>query len=235
MGFVERTVWRLFNTPPKDPFFDEPSNILTTPSQVSMLSFELPSGSSSSPSSSTSSLSSSSTFWISPGPSPWSFRRYIPLTIRRSVSKKQIAVIACIIIALGFWVAPPPATWKSDIVHVTVQQPLSNPYHILRPVSHTKSAKSTPDPIRWLQRNSNNRYAEGSATNLWSSIPVLGQKNRKPRAALISLVRNSELEGLMQSMRQLEFQWNRKYSYPWIFFNDEPFSDDFKVPSPNEN
>lgn len=51
----------------------------------------------------------------------------------------------------------------------------------------------------------------------------------KPRAALISLVRNSELPGLMQSMRQLEYRWNRKYQYPWIFFNDEPFSDEFKV------
>jgi len=34
---------------------------------------------------------------------------------------------------------------------------------------------------------------------------------------------------LMQSMRQLEFHWNRKYQYPWVFFNDEPFSDEFKV------
>jgi len=30
-------------------------------------------------------------------------------------------------------------------------------------------------------------------------------------------------------MRQLEFQWNRKYNYPWVFFNDEPFSDEFKA------
>lgn len=33
----------------------------------------------------------------------------------------------------------------------------------------------------------------------------------------------------MQSMRQLEHQWNRKYQYPWVFFNDEPFSAEFKV------
>ena len=33
----------------------------------------------------------------------------------------------------------------------------------------------------------------------------------------------------MQSMRQLEFHWNRKYQYPWVFFNDEPFSEEFKV------
>jgi hypothetical protein len=51
----------------------------------------------------------------------------------------------------------------------------------------------------------------------------------RPRAALISLVRNSELPGIMQSMRQLEYHWNRKYRYPWIFFNDEPFSEEFKV------
>ncbi|MCJ1422477.1 hypothetical protein MMC29_000357 [Sticta canariensis] len=55
----------------------------------------------------------------------------------------------------------------------------------------------------------------------------------KPRAALISLVRNSELSGMMQSMRQLEYQWNRKYNYPWIFFNDEPFTDEFKAATQN--
>ncbi len=33
----------------------------------------------------------------------------------------------------------------------------------------------------------------------------------------------------MQSMSQLEYHWNRKYQYPWIFFNDEPFTDEFKV------
>ncbi|KAI9796586.1 MAG: hypothetical protein M1825_000603, partial [Sarcosagium campestre] len=37
----------------------------------------------------------------------------------------------------------------------------------------------------------------------------------------------------MQSMRQLEFHWNREYQYPWIFFNDEPFSDEFKMATQN--
>ena len=51
----------------------------------------------------------------------------------------------------------------------------------------------------------------------------------KPKAALISLVRNQELDGIIQSMTQLEYHWNHKYQYPWVFFNDEPFNDDFKV------
>ena len=50
-----------------------------------------------------------------------------------------------------------------------------------------------------------------------------------PRAAIISLVRNSELAGIQQSIRQLEFRFNSNTShqYPWIFFNEEPFTQEF--------
>jgi alpha 1,2-mannosyltransferase len=54
-------------------------------------------------------------------------------------------------------------------------------------------------------------------------------RTNKPKAALISLVRNQELDGIVQSMTQLEYKWNHKYQYPWVFFNDEPFSEEFKV------
>jgi hypothetical protein len=48
------------------------------------------------------------------------------------------------------------------------------------------------------------------------------------QAAIIALVRNSELRDMAQSMRELEETFNRKFKYPWIFFNDEPFEDQFK-------
>jgi hypothetical protein len=48
------------------------------------------------------------------------------------------------------------------------------------------------------------------------------------KAAIIALVRNSELRDMAQSMRELEETFNRKFKYPWIFFNDEPFEDKFK-------
>ena len=228
MGFIERTVWRLFNSPPKDPFLENSPKLLATPSQTNSLYFDLPSGASSS-SSSTTSLSSSSTFWMSPGPSRWSIHQYLPRATRSVVSKRQIVVVLCIILGLAIWVTPPPRSWKHRVVHINVQEPVSNPYQVLRPASSTAPKKHSPDPEQWLQRNANNKYAETGRANLWSSIPVLGQANKKPKAALISLVRNSELPGLMQSMQQLEFQWNRKYNYPWVFFNDEAFSDEFKV------
>ncbi|KPI36879.1 Alpha-1,2 mannosyltransferase KTR1 [Cyphellophora attinorum] len=55
-------------------------------------------------------------------------------------------------------------------------------------------------------------------------------QGKRPKAALISLVRNADLEGILQSMRQLEYRWNRRYGYPWMFFTEERsgFSEAFK-------
>ena len=47
-------------------------------------------------------------------------------------------------------------------------------------------------------------------------------------ATIISLVRNSELEDMINSMRDLEQTWNYKFNYPWTFFNDVPFTEEFK-------
>jgi len=53
-----------------------------------------------------------------------------------------------------------------------------------------------------------------------------GEVNRTS-ATLLSLVRNSELEGMLQSMKDLEETWNHKFNYPWTFINDEEFSPAF--------
>ena len=47
-------------------------------------------------------------------------------------------------------------------------------------------------------------------------------------ATLLSLVRNEELNDLIPSMKELEATWNHKFNYPWTFFNDVPFTDEFK-------
>ncbi|CAD6445850.1 4e03c49d-b5b0-4125-8f9c-58645fc918c0 [Sclerotinia trifoliorum] len=95
-----------------------------------------------------------------------------------------------------------------------------------------KSNKKKSDPVQWLKENSNNRYAITIGPKTWKS-QLTEWSNPRPKAALISLVRNSELEGMQQSMRQLEARWNHKYLYPWIFFNDEPFSEEFMAGTRN--
>ena len=47
-------------------------------------------------------------------------------------------------------------------------------------------------------------------------------------ATLFMLARNSEVDSAVNSVRELEDRFNRKYGYPWVFLNEEPFSDDFK-------
>lgn len=60
--------------------------------------------------------------------------------------------------------------------------------------------------------------------------PLTGQTNvtRRANAAFVVLARNNEWAQVVSSMKQLENTFNRKFGYPWVFLNDEPFSDDFK-------
>ena len=65
---------------------------------------------------------------------------------------------------------------------------------------------------------------------LWRADDYAADNPNSPRinATLLSLVRNSEVYGMVQAMRDLERTWNHKFNYPWTFFNDEPFSEEFK-------
>ena len=33
---------------------------------------------------------------------------------------------------------------------------------------------------------------------------------------------------MVSAMKDLERTWNHKFNYPWMFFNDEPFTEEFK-------
>ncbi|KAI9041779.1 glycosyltransferase family 15 protein [Aspergillus affinis] len=74
----------------------------------------------------------------------------------------------------------------------------------------------TGEPEGKLWRAEDNDYAPDSPNSA------------RTNAALISLVRNEELDDLIPTMRDLERTWNNKFNYPWIFFNDQPFTQEFK-------
>ncbi|KAJ2556466.1 alpha-1,2-mannosyltransferase ktr1 [Coemansia sp. RSA 1933] len=48
------------------------------------------------------------------------------------------------------------------------------------------------------------------------------------KAAMVALVRNSELDGMRSTIRQIEDRFNRRFEYPYIFLNDEDFTEKFK-------
>ncbi|KAJ1953483.1 hypothetical protein EC988_002969 [Linderina pennispora] len=55
--------------------------------------------------------------------------------------------------------------------------------------------------------------------------PAAGER---VNAAIVVLVRNSELNGLRKSMRMFEDRFNRRFKYPYVLLNDEPFTQEFK-------
>jgi alpha 1,2-mannosyltransferase len=170
--------------------------------------------------SSTASVSSSSSpFWIASRATPRKFvNRAFSLAPRRQISKRQIAVLLILCLAFLISILPTYRPWRRN---PTVSEP---PLSVLRPASSGLEPESKTDPVQWLVENSNNKHAVNDG-GVFAPLRYFG----RPRAALISLVRNTELEGIQQSMRQLEYRWNHKYRYPWVFFNDEPFTEEFKV------
>ncbi|KZV61061.1 glycosyltransferase family 15 protein [Peniophora sp. CONT] len=72
-------------------------------------------------------------------------------------------------------------------------------------------SREVPDSYRWS--------ADSSAQ------PISA---RKANATIVMLARNSDLKGIMKSMKQMEDRFNEQFQYPYTFLNEEPFSDQFK-------
>ncbi|CCF58449.1 hypothetical protein KAFR_0E02970 [Kazachstania africana CBS 2517] len=58
--------------------------------------------------------------------------------------------------------------------------------------------------------------------------PSFENKGKRPKACYVTLVRNSELNSMLNSIRKVEQRFNKQFKYDWIFLNDEPFTDEFK-------
>lgn len=42
------------------------------------------------------------------------------------------------------------------------------------------------------------------------------------------LARNSDVDGAVASIKELEDRFNKRFGYPWLFLNEVPFSNEFK-------
>ncbi|KAG7848788.1 hypothetical protein KL941_001606 [Ogataea angusta] len=69
---------------------------------------------------------------------------------------------------------------------------------------------------------------QGRLLAKYASPPAVEPAARE-NATFFSLVRNSELPGMLQSIKSVEQRFNNRHHYHWIFANNEPFTDDFKT------
>ncbi|KAI7823483.1 putative mannosyltransferase [Kickxella alabastrina] len=60
-------------------------------------------------------------------------------------------------------------------------------------------------------------------------VPKEEIKEPKADAAFVILTRNKDLNDLRETLIQLEDRFNRRYNYPYVFLNNEPFSEEFKA------
>ncbi|KAI0631369.1 alpha-1,2-mannosyltransferase [Trametes polyzona] len=50
---------------------------------------------------------------------------------------------------------------------------------------------------------------------------------KRANAVLLMLVRNSELESALGSIKELEQRFNKRFGYPWVLLNEVPFTQEF--------
>ncbi|ORX63638.1 glycosyl transferase [Linderina pennispora] len=84
-----------------------------------------------------------------------------------------------------------------------------------------------------LQEISQIKYELSQPTPQPAEQEILDQYHphgQKPvKAALVALVRNTDLLGMRQTIRQIEDRFNSRFNYPYIFLNDVPFTEEFKA------
>lgn len=51
---------------------------------------------------------------------------------------------------------------------------------------------------------------------------------RRANAAIVMLARNRDMNGAVNSIKQLEDRWNGKFQYPYVILNEEEFTKEFK-------
>lgn len=51
--------------------------------------------------------------------------------------------------------------------------------------------------------------------------------DRRANATIVMLARNGDIQGVVKSIKQMEDRFNKRFRYPYVFLNEQPFSDVF--------
>lgn len=56
----------------------------------------------------------------------------------------------------------------------------------------------------------------------------IGPVTPRANATMLMLARNSDIYQAMHSVKAIQDRFNSQYQYPWVFLNEEPFTEDFQ-------
>ena len=112
--------------------------------------------------------------------------------------------------------------WQIALLSLFVLTP--HPYN---PVSsllfpHTETPHTVPESYY------DDHGIYGTIESNTSQIPNQPHERPRANATLLMLARNSDVDDVVRAVRELEDRFNHNHRYPWVFLNEESFSDDFK-------
>ncbi|KAM0789293.1 hypothetical protein ACM66B_000133 [Microbotryomycetes sp. NB124-2] len=96
-----------------------------------------------------------------------------------------------------------------------------------RSVSTRVGLGSDGSPLSWLGRKTTGNGTHGSLET-YRAQDSHNMTSGKANAAFVVLARNSDVWEIVKSIRGIEDRFNHNFHYPYVFLNDEPFSEEFK-------
>ncbi|KAJ2464513.1 alpha 1,2-mannosyltransferase 2.4.1 [Coemansia sp. RSA 2322] len=102
-------------------------------------------------------------------------------------------------------------------------------FHTLQYVSAPRKSVVADTEGPWSRGDGEQAAATGSyAANATATWPASDEGDGGLlRAAMVALVRNSEMDGIRSTIRQVDDRFNRDYGYPYILLNDVDFTEEF--------
>jgi hypothetical protein len=110
-----------------------------------------------------------------------------------------------------------PGLTSSDVDQTNTSAPVLYPT-LVSPNHHHPSYQ----PQKQQQQQQQQQKAVPPVLNK----PIAAQDRAK--GVIVILARNSNLHGVRASLRQFEARINHRFHYPYVFLNEEPFTDEFK-------
>jgi alpha 1,2-mannosyltransferase len=94
--------------------------------------------------------------------------------------------------------------------------------------SKFKSPASSAIDSQTSTQSESTPSADYTAWNPSGSANETHSPDSRANATFVILCRNSDLQSTVQSIREVEDRFNRRYQYPYVLLNEVEFTEDFK-------
>ncbi|KAH9992137.1 nucleotide-diphospho-sugar transferase [Russula vinacea] len=129
----------------------------------------------------------------------------IPLILTKRTSRPALIIgfVALVLLSLTFFLTPHAYEQVNSITTII------------------STHASFEDVVPPLQPEGEER------TKIDAGVAAPPPQRHLANATLFMLARNSDVDSAVHSVREMEDRFNHNYGYPWVFLNEEPFSEDF--------